>query len=114
RAIAVGAEMPASDVIEERAERRGRRRRSEFTAHPLRRGGASGDEPDRRRLHIALDAGDLPREAKPRIGFEPERGIEQFRAVEEGIAMQSTEPRELGVLEPRNGAEHARLLAMRQ
>ena len=80
--------MAAGDVIEQRAQRRGWWRRRELAVKPLRRGKVPGDQPDRRRLDIALDAGDLAREAKPRVGFEPESGIEQFRTVEERVAMQ--------------------------
>ncbi len=77
-----------------------------------RRGEPPGDEPDRCGFDIALDAGDLPGEAQPRIGLETEACIEQLRAVEEGVAVEPSEPRELGLAEPRDHAEHARLLAM--
>ena len=83
-------------------------------AEPLGRREAAGHQPDRGRLHIAFAAGDLPGEAQPRLGLEPQRLVEQLRRIEIGVAVQAAEPRELGLLQPRNGAEDARLLAVPQ
>src|SRR4029077_7330859 len=67
-----------------------------------------------RRFHIALDPRDLSGEAKPRIGFQPQALIEQHRAVQKSVAVQTAEPRELCLLEPRDGAEDADLLGVFQ
>src|SRR5262245_21428193 len=104
--------MTAGDVVEKSAEGGCRGRRRKYPAAPFRRGQASGDEPDRRRLDIALDARDLPGKAEPRVRFQPQAGVEKLRAVEESIAVKPAEPRKFGVAEAGDGAEHAHLLAM--
>ena len=45
---------------------------------------------------------------------EPEPLVEQPGRVQKRVAMQPAEPRELGALEARDGAEDARLLAVLQ
>ena len=107
-------DVAAGDVGEQRAVRRGRRRRHEQLAEPLGGGEAAGEQPDRGGFHIALAAGDLAGKAQPRLGLEPQRRVEQLRRIEEGVAVQAAEPRELGPLQARNGAEDARLLAVLQ
>src|SRR5262245_60145998 len=92
--------------------RRGRWRRRQGFAKPLRRRQSPRQEPDRRRLDVALAAGDLPGEAQPRHGPEPQRRVEELRRIEERVAMQPAKPRELGLNEARDRAEYARLLAM--
>src|SRR5690348_1019518 len=49
----------AGDVRDERAHRRGRRRRRELETEPRRGGEAPGEEADRGALDITFDAGDL-------------------------------------------------------
>src|SRR6476660_3125633 len=75
-AIASGAQMTAGDVIEQRAKRRGRRWRGDRLAKALGRRKAAGEQTDGGGLHIALDPGDLSREAEPRVCLEPETAIE--------------------------------------
>ena len=84
-------------------------------AEPLGGGEASGEQPDRGGFHIALAAGDLAGEAQPRHrACSRSVLVEQLRRVEERVAMQAAEPGELGLLQPRNGAEDAHLLGMFQ
>ena len=83
-------------------------------AEPFRRGEAAGEEADRRRLDIALAAGDLSGKAQPRHGLEPQRRVEQFRRIEERIAVQPAEPGELGLGEAGDGPEDPHLLGMFQ
>src|SRR5262245_16999172 len=104
--------MTAGDVVEKSAEGGRGRRRQKYPAAPFRRRQAPGDEPDRRRLDIALDARDLPGKAQPWVRFEQQARIEKLRAVEESVAVKPTEPREFGVVEAGDGAEHTHLLAM--
>ena len=83
-------------------------------AEPFGGGEAACQQPDRGGFHIALAAGDLAGKAQPRLRVQPQRAVEQLRRIEEGVAVQAAEPRELGVLQPRNGAEDARLFAVLQ
>src|SRR5262249_61288316 len=87
RATFVGAEMATGNVAKECTERRGRKRRHEFLPEPFSSGKASGDQSNCGRLDVTFDACELPGEAQTRIGLEAKRGVEQLRAVEEGIAM---------------------------
>ena len=59
-------DVAAGDVIEERADRGGRRRRLKLLSQPLSGGEAAGDEADRGAFDIALAAGDLAGEAQAR------------------------------------------------
>src|SRR5262249_57452020 len=61
---------------------------------------------------IALGPGDLSGEGQARITFEPQRAVEELGRVDERVAVQTTQTRELGVLQSGNGAEDAHLLAM--
>ena len=101
RAGVDGLDVPAGNVREQGAMRRGRRRRIERFAAPLGRGKAAGEEADGRGFHIALAAGDLAGEAPARIGLEPQRFIEKLGRIEEGVAVQAAEPGEFGVLQAR-------------
>src|SRR5580704_14575537 len=102
--------MAAGDVADERAMRGGRRRQRRRLAEPFRRGKAPGEEPDRRRLDIALAAGDLAGKTQPRRRFEPQRRVEQFWRIEERVAMKAAEPGKLGIAEAGNAAKNPRLL----
>src|SRR6266568_9311587 len=103
--------MAASDVGEQGAMGGGRRRRRQNLAQPFGCREAAGEEPDRRRFHVALAASDLPREAQTRLGPEPQALVEEHWRVEEGVAVQPAEARELGLRQARNGAEDAHLRA---
>src|SRR5690606_15754355 len=97
KARALG-EMPARDMREQRAQRRRLRRRREFPAKSGRGGETAGEQPDRRRFHIALHAGHLAGEADIGPRSEAKLPVEQARAVDEGVAVKTAETREFGVL----------------
>ena len=59
-------DVAAGDVVEQRADRGGRRRGVEIAAEPLGGGEAAGDQADRGALDIAFAAGDLAGEAQAR------------------------------------------------
>ena len=99
---------------EQRAERGFDRRRGQRRARQLGRGEAAGEQADRGALDIALAAGDLPGEADVAARLQPQRRIEQFGRADEGVAVQPAQPRELGILQARDGAEQADLLGMLQ
>jgi len=104
--------MPAGDVVDERPECRCRGRRQEQDAARLGRGHAAGDQSDGGAFNIPLDAGDLAGEAEARIGFELEVAAQDFWRIEEGIAVQPAEARELGVLQPGDLPENLGLHAV--
>ena len=79
-----------------------------------RSGEAPGEETDRRRLDIALAARDLSGKAQPRHGVEPQRRVEQFRRIEERVAVKAAEPGEFGLVEARNRPEDSYLFGMFQ
>src|SRR6202035_5279136 len=100
-------DMAAGDMAEQRAVGGGQGRQKRRLVAPVRGGKAAGEQPDRGRFHVALAPGNLSREAQPRHRLEPQRGIEKFGRIKEGVAMQTAEPGELGVGEPWNAAEDA-------
>src|SRR6185436_10599777 len=106
--------MAARDVAEQGAKRGGGRRRHPPLAFDPCSGRASCQQADGGALDVALAARDLPGEAEPRIRAKTELAVQQLRAVEEGVAVQAAEARELGALQPRNHAQDARLLAVLQ
>ena len=79
--------------------------RRERLAEPFGGGEAAGEQADRRRLDIALAAGDLAGEAQARHRLQPQRPVEQLRRIEEGVAVEAAEPRELRVAEAGDHAE---------
>ncbi len=107
-------DVAAGDVVDQRPDGgRGRRHRG-LLAAPLGRRHAARHQAHGRALDVALAAGDLPGEAQPRHGLQPQPRVEQPRRVDEGVAVQAAEPRELGPLQPRDGAEHLDLGAVLQ
>src|SRR6185437_1666265 len=104
--------MAAGDVVDERTDRRGWRRRRERLTQNLGRRQPSDDEADRRALDIALAAGNLSGEADLRPCFQPQALIEQARRIEESVVVQAAEPREFRLPEARDHAQDARLLAV--
>src|SRR5947207_2025722 len=68
--------------------------------------------PPRYARHRSLAAGDLAGEAQPRHRLESQRAVEQLRRIEKRVAVQAAEPRELGAIEARDGAEDPGLLAV--
>src|SRR5262249_2691490 len=83
-----------------------------FIAPRIRSSKQARDQSDAGRFHIAFAAGHLPRRAQPRGGSQAKLRIEKPWRVQEGIAMQPTEPRKLGALEPGNAAEDLLLRAI--
>ena len=79
-ALALGREVAAGDVAEERAKRSGGRRRHPRPAKPLRGRGAAGQQADGGALDIAFAARDLAGKAQARLGLEPQLAVEQLRA----------------------------------
>ena len=55
-----------------------------------------------------------PAKRRRGIGLQPQRGVEQSRGVEKGVAVQAAEPRELGLLQPGDHAEDVGLRAVLQ
>ena len=81
---------------------------------PLGRGEATGDQPDRGALDIALAAGDLAGEPQARRRLQAQQRIEQHAAeFKQRVAMQAAEPRELGRLKTRRMARSTRHSARR-
>src|SRR6478735_5468274 len=106
--------MAAGDVAEQGSERRrARRARQRFAARVGCRIEA-GDQADAGGFHIAFTARHLAGKAQPRLCAQAQLAVEQLWRIEEGVAMQTAEAGELGLLEPRNGAEDALLLAIFQ
>ena len=70
-------------------------------------GEASGQQADGRGLNIAFATGDLAGKTPLRLRLEAQRVVEEFRRIQERIAMQSAETGEFGVLQTRNGSENA-------
>src|SRR5262249_55993195 len=77
-------------------------------------GGGEGarQESDRGGFHIAFAAGDLPGKAQARQTFQAQSAVEQLRGIEERVAVQAAEPRELRPFETGDHPEHPRLLGM--
>ena len=70
-----------------------------------------GEQPRRRRLDVALDARHLPGEEQRRTRAHLPRLGEHRRPVHVGVAVHHAEADELGLLEPGNQPQHARLIA---
>src|ERR1700722_13062850 len=104
--------MASRNMSDQGAMRRGRRGNERPFFTPFRGSEAAGKKADRRRLDIALAARDLSSKAQRRHGLEPQRGVEQFWRIEEVIAVQPAEPRELRLFEARDGPENADLLVV--
>uniref|UniRef100_A0A0N4Z8C9 LigA n=1 Tax=Parastrongyloides trichosuri TaxID=131310 RepID=A0A0N4Z8C9_PARTI len=106
--------VPAGDVFDQGAHRRFRRRRGQIAAQRLGGGQSSGEQAHRRALDIALDPRHLTGEAQARQGLQPHLLVQQLGAVQEGVAVQTAQTRELGVLKPGNHAENLCLYAIFQ
>src|SRR6202011_1032359 len=88
-------DMVPGNVAEKRAERGRRRRQGRPLAQSFSGGETAGEQSDRRRFTIALAASDLSSKAQPLIGFEPQRRVKKLRRIEDRVAVQPAEPREL-------------------
>src|SRR5271166_6572182 len=109
-----GLDMATGDVGKQRTMGGGVRWRNYIFAKTLCGREAAGQEPDRRGLDIALTAGDLSGEAKPRLRSQPQRSIQGFRRINERIAMQAAEPCKFGFGKSRNSPKDMQLLTMFQ
>ncbi len=92
-------------MIEQGAEGRGFRWQSRFGTKALRCRHAPGHQPDRGTFHIALATGDLSGKAQAWHGLEAQGLVQQFRAVDKGIAVNAAEPGKLRILQPRDHLE---------
>ena len=84
-------------MAEQRTERGGRRRWCQGLSANLGGGEAAGEKADRGGFNVAFAAGDLAGKTQARLGLEAQGRVEQERRVEEGVAVESAEARELGV-----------------
>ena len=84
------------------------------SAEPLGSCEASRQQADGRALDIAFDAGDLSGKAQARHRLQAQRSVEQLGAVDERVAVQAAETRELGFGEAGDHAEDAHLLGVLQ
>src|SRR4051812_309970 len=109
-----GLDVAASDMAEQGAERRGLRRRCQAQAARLRRSIETCNEADAGGFHITLAAGHLPCEAQLGLRAQPKLLVQQLRRVQEGVAVQPAEPRELGLLQARDAPEYLLLCAVFQ
>ena len=98
-------------VVRQRADRGRPRRRRRRLARRERRRVQPGEQARRRRFDVALDAGHLAGEEQRRPRAHLPRLGEHGRAVHVGVAVHHAEADELGLLEPGNQPQHARLLA---
>ena len=106
--------MSACDVRHKSSQRGCHRWRVDLAPQSLRRGHASGHQSHRCALDIALDARHLAGKPHARIGLQPQLPIQQDRGVDERVAVNAAEPRELRVLEAGDHAEDFRLRAVLQ
>ena len=97
---------------QQRAERGRGRGRGKGLPPRFGRGEAGRGEADGGALDIALAAGDLSGKADIRLGFEPQRAVEELGTADEAVTVNAAQPSELGILERRDSAEDADLLAM--
>src|SRR5882762_5769933 len=102
----------AGDMAQQSTHGRGRGWRDGRKTLPLGGGELAGHESDGGAFDIALAARDLSGKAQPRHRLQAQGGVEQARAVEEGVAVQPTQARELGIVQAGDGAEETRLLAV--
>ena len=101
-------------MAEDRPQRGGDRRGGRFAAQTLGGGEAPGEQADGGAFHIALAARHLPGEADARLRLQPQRAVQKARAVQEGVAVQAAQPRELRLLQAGDHAEDPRLLGVAQ
>jgi hypothetical protein len=107
-------EVAAGDVVQQCADRGGRRKRRQLDPEPFGGGEAARDQADRGAFDVAFAAGDLAGEAQAGRGPQAQAAVEQPRRIQERVAVQAAEPRELRMLQAGNHPEHARLLAIFQ
>ena len=94
-------DMAAGYMIDERADRRGGRRRRQRAAQNFCRSQPPNDDADGGAFDISLAPGDLSGEAQLRPRLQTQTLVEQARRIEIGVAMQAAEPGELRALQAR-------------
>src|SRR4030095_1453925 len=99
------------DVMAERAECGRARQGSRVLAGSQRGCVYAGHESGGNGFDVAFDAGDLAGEENIGTRAQLQGGGQERGSVDIRIAMNLTEPQELGLLEARDEAEHASLLA---
>ncbi len=72
----LAGQVPASDMLDQCAQRRGRRRRRERRAKPLSSGKPPGEQAHRGAFNIALDPGNLSGKTNARHRFQAEGSVE--------------------------------------
>ena len=77
-------------------------------------GEAGGEDADGGAFDIAFAAGDLAGEADVGLRLQAKFAVQQPGRIDEAVAVDAAEPRELGIFEAGDGAEDADLLAMLQ
>src|SRR5207253_7997090 len=97
----------AGDVAEQRAERGFGRRGRQCFASQFHACEPGGEEADGSAFKIAFAAGDLSGKADVWLGLQAKLAVEESRRVDEAVAVDSAEPRELGIFEARDGSEYA-------
>ena len=107
----VVARIGVRHVVGQRAERGRARRHPDRLIERARRGVPPGHQAGGRRLDVALDARNLPREEEIVTRLDLPRLAQHVRPVDVGVAVNHPEADELGVLEPRDEPQDARLLA---
>jgi hypothetical protein len=101
-------------VAEQRAERGRKGWRRQRLAGQFGGGEPAREQADAAAFNIALAARDLPGEADVRPRFQPQRRVEQLGRADEGVAVQATQPCELGILQAGDRAEQPDLIGMLQ
>ena len=104
----------AGDVAQQRAQRGGGGQGLPVAPREFSGSHHARDQPNRRAFDIALAPGHLARKADMRRGAQAQLAVEHLRRIEEGVAVQAPQPRKLGILQPRNGAEQFDLRAIFQ
>src|SRR6185436_14603662 len=97
---------------QQRTMRRRRRWEDRHFAARFRRGKARRHQTDSRRFHITFAAGDLARETDMGARLQSQRLVEKRGRVQKRVAVEAAKPRKLGLLQARDGAKEARLLAV--
>jgi hypothetical protein len=99
------------DVVRQRTDRRGPRRRLRRFAFRDRGGVSTRNQPGCRGLDVALDARHLPGKQQISAMARLPGRQQHLRPADVGIAMHHAEADEFGVLETRDHLQHARLVA---
>jgi hypothetical protein len=111
RLIGIGLGI-AGDMAQQGAQRGGGRRRRPCPPSQFGSGHQAREHADRGAFDIAFAAGDLPGKADVRRRFQAQLPVQQRGRMDEGVAVQPAQARELGIFQAGNGAEQSHLLGM--